>query len=142
MRTVGYNGVSACCVAQAIYHGKPIVGMPFQGDQPSNADRVVAKASVKHLLSCQAAATCIYIGAIGAPALQLLLFRRLLRNPFARQSSACHGPLTTWVFRKSEGVGWLVTRRYACAGFQAAVSLLQAGKPELMGALTAVPTML
>lgn len=28
---------------QAIYHGKPIVGMPFFGDQPNNADRVVAK---------------------------------------------------------------------------------------------------
>lgn len=32
-------------VMQAIYHGKPIVGMPFFGDQPSNADRVVAKVS-------------------------------------------------------------------------------------------------
>ena len=30
-------------IVQAIYHGKPIVGMPFFGDQPTNADRVVAK---------------------------------------------------------------------------------------------------
>lgn len=31
------------CLLQAIYHGKPVVGMPLFGDQPSNADRVVAK---------------------------------------------------------------------------------------------------
>lgn len=28
---------------QALYHGKPVIAMPFFGDQPSNADRVVAK---------------------------------------------------------------------------------------------------
>ena len=31
------------CPLQAIYHGKPVVGMPMLGDQASNADRVVAK---------------------------------------------------------------------------------------------------
>ena len=28
---------------QAIYHAKPVLAMPFFGDQPSNADRIVAK---------------------------------------------------------------------------------------------------
>ena len=28
---------------QAIYHGKPVVAMPFFGDQPNNADKMVAK---------------------------------------------------------------------------------------------------
>ena len=28
---------------QAIFHGKPVVAMPYFGDQPSNADRMVAK---------------------------------------------------------------------------------------------------
>ena len=36
---------------QAIYHGKPIVGMPFFGDQSTNADRVVAK--VIRLSDCE-----------------------------------------------------------------------------------------
>ncbi len=30
---------------QAIYHGKPIVAMPFFADQLPNADKVVAKVS-------------------------------------------------------------------------------------------------
>lgn len=31
------------CVEQAAYHGVPIVGLPFFGDQPGNADKAVAK---------------------------------------------------------------------------------------------------
>lgn len=31
------------CSVQAIYHGKPIVAMPFFADQLTNADKVVAK---------------------------------------------------------------------------------------------------
>jgi len=31
---------------QAIYHGKPIIGMPFFGDQMTNADKVVAKVGI------------------------------------------------------------------------------------------------
>ena len=30
---------------QAIYHGKPVIAMPFFGDQQNNADKMVAKAS-------------------------------------------------------------------------------------------------
>ena len=39
---------------QAIYHGKPVVGMPMLGDQASNADRVVAKVCVFAFASLQA----------------------------------------------------------------------------------------
>ena len=41
---------------QAIYHGKPIVGMPFFGDQMTNADKVVAKVGV--LLQSASAMAC------------------------------------------------------------------------------------
>lgn len=123
MKRVGCNEVS---MAQAIYHGKPIVGMPFQGDQPSNADRVVAKASMQRLSCCRAAARCIRCGAAGVPALRLLLSRCLLRNLYARQPSARHDSVPSWVFTQSEGGGWLVTQRTACAG-RLLVSLLQAG---------------
>ena len=41
---------------QAVYHGKPVVGMPFFGDQPSNADRVVAK--VMHILYTNSGSCC------------------------------------------------------------------------------------
>ena len=29
---------------QAIYHGKPIVALPFFGDQSNNADKIINKA--------------------------------------------------------------------------------------------------
>ncbi len=31
------------CARQAAYHGVPVVGLPFFGDQPGNADKAVAK---------------------------------------------------------------------------------------------------
>jgi UDP:flavonoid glycosyltransferase YjiC (YdhE family) len=30
-------------VWQAAYHGVPVIGLPFFGDQPGNADKAVAK---------------------------------------------------------------------------------------------------
>lgn len=32
---------------QAIYHGKPVVAMPFFGDQPNNADKMIAKVGLQ-----------------------------------------------------------------------------------------------
>jgi len=32
---------------QAIYHGKPVVAMPFFGDQPNNADKMTAKVGLQ-----------------------------------------------------------------------------------------------
>jgi glucuronosyltransferase len=38
---VNHCGVNS--MYEALWHGKPLLGLPFFGDQPSNADRVVAK---------------------------------------------------------------------------------------------------
>ena len=46
--------VNMLCLLQAIYHGKPVVGMPMLGDQASNADRVVAKVCVLAFASLEA----------------------------------------------------------------------------------------
>ena len=40
--TVLQNTAGVKCL-QAMYHGKPVLAVPFFGDQLSNADRVVAK---------------------------------------------------------------------------------------------------
>ena len=38
------NPGSACAdTSQAVYHGVPIVAMPFFGDQPMNAQKVISK---------------------------------------------------------------------------------------------------
>ena len=47
-------GSNTSYVVQAIYHGKPLVGMPMLGDQASNADRVVAKVCAFAFASLQA----------------------------------------------------------------------------------------
>ena len=40
-----------CSLAKALYHGKPIIAMPFFADQPYNAVRVVGKVSLLPLLA-------------------------------------------------------------------------------------------
>ena len=42
--------LTASLCMQAIFHGKPVVAMPYFGDQPSNADRMVAKVIPSHPL--------------------------------------------------------------------------------------------
>ncbi len=56
---------------QAIYHGKPVVAMPFFGDQPDNADRVVAK--------------------VTSVLLDLIILRR------TKLASECRLPFHTWL---------------------------------------------
>ena len=72
---------------QAIYHGKPVVAMPIFGDQPTNADRVVAKVtpSVHNTalhermppLSCR---LCLSLGCLITIGILLLLQRSCLRE--------------------------------------------------------------
>ncbi|CAK0786592.1 hypothetical protein CVIRNUC_009806 [Coccomyxa viridis] len=63
---------------EAIYHGKPIVGMPFFGDQPSNADRVVAKGLGLQLRPAQA----------GKPAFREALVEVLSNQKYAKAAKA------------------------------------------------------
>ena len=48
---------------QAAYHGVPIVGLPFSGDQPDNAAKVVAK--VFHSPLCTQKCLCLVRGTAG-----------------------------------------------------------------------------
>lgn len=48
--TVLQNTAGVKCL-QAMYHGKPVLAVPFFGDQLSNADRVVAKVKTVYCLN-------------------------------------------------------------------------------------------
>jgi hypothetical protein len=52
--------VSLCM--QAIFHGKPVVAMPYFGDQPSNADKMVAKVIPSHPLQWGMQSLCCMSG--------------------------------------------------------------------------------